>query len=245
MVGKIPSKYILKEMNILIVEDESRIAKRIERMTRAIFGDALQSIKHINTLQESVKFIENNELDLVLLDLNLKGSNGFDLLTTAVSESFHTIIISAYKDQAITAFEYGVLDFVPKPFNQERLEQAFHRINTKEKIASNTIKFLAVKKRHKVQLIPIEDVIYIKGAGAYTELFLKDGKKELHGKPLEKLEQLLSFSFERIHKSYLVKMSKVKEIIVESGSKYMAELKNGERIPIGRTKYKDIKAKWF
>lgn len=232
-------------MHILIVEDESRIAKRIERMTRAIFGDTLQSLKHINALHEALNFIENNSLDLVLLDLNLNGDNGFDLLTTAVSKSFHTIVISAYRDQAITAFEYGVLDFVPKPFNKERLEQALHRTIANEKIETKGIKFLAIKKRHRIQLIPIEDVLYIKGAGAYTELFLKDGTKELHDKSLEKLEQLLSHTFERIHKSYLAKMSEIKEIIVASGSKYMAELKNGERIPIGRTKYKDIKAKWL
>ncbi len=232
-------------MNILIVEDESRIAKRIERMTRDIFGDALQSLKHINTLPEALKFIENSSLDLVLLDLNLNGDNGFNLLRTAVSESFHTIVISAYKDQAITAFEYGVLDFVPKPFNRDRLEQALNRTITKEKAENNKIKLLAIKKRGRIQLIPIEDVLYIKGAGAYTELFLANGKKELHDKSLEKLEQLLSSSFERIHKSYLVKMSEITKISVASGSKYMAELKNGEHIPIGRTKYKDIKAKWL
>jgi len=232
-------------MNILIVEDESRIAKRIERMTRAILGETLQSIKHLSTLQEAVKFIEHHSLDLIFLDLNLNGHNGFDLLSTAVSESFHTIIISAYKDQAITAFEYGVLDFVPKPFNQDRLAQALSRMSAKEKIITNSIKYLAVKKHHKVQLIPIENLLYIKGAGVYTELFLANGKKELHDKSLEKLEKLLSASFERIHKSYLVKMAEVKEVIVESGSKYIAELKNGTRIPIGRTKYKDLKAKWF
>jgi len=232
-------------MNILIVEDESRIAKRIERMTRDIYGDALQSLTHINNLPEALKFIEDSTLDLVLLDLNLNGDNGFDLLTTAVSESFHTIVISAYKDQAITAFEYGVLDFVPKPFNRDRLEQALNRTITNEKLETDEIKFLAVKKRHRIQLIPIEDLVYIKGAGTYTELFLTDGTKELHDKSLEKLEQLLSHTFERIHKSYLVKMSEIREIIVESGSKYMAELLNGALIPIGRTKYKDIKAKWL
>jgi two-component system, LytTR family, response regulator LytT len=232
-------------MNILIVEDESRIAKRIERMTRDIFGNALQSLTLINTLNEALIFIENNSLDLVLLDLNLNGDDGFDLLTSAVSESFHTIIISANKDQAITAFEYGVLDFVPKPFNRDRLEQALNKTISKEKTGTNEVKFLAVKKRGRIQLIPLEKLIFIKGAGAYTELFLTDGTKELHDKSLEKLEQLLSHSFERIHKSYLVKMSEVKEIIVKSGSKYMVELKNGALIPVGRTKYKDLKAKWF
>lgn len=232
-------------MRILIVEDELRIAKRIERMTRDIFGDALQSLTQINSLNEALAFIENNSLDLVLLDLNLNGDSGFDLLAKAVSESFHTIIISAYKDQAITAFEYGVLDFVPKPFNRHRLEQAFNRAIAKEKMETGKIKVLAVKKRGRIQLIPIENILYIKGAGTYTELFLIDGTKQLHDKSLEKLEQLLSHFFERIHKSYLVKMSEIREIIVESGSKYMAELKNGVIIPIGRTKYKAIKAKWL
>lgn len=232
-------------MHILIVEDEARIAKRIERMTREILGDSLQSIKHIPTLQEASHFIENESLDLVLLDLNLNGDDGFNLLTTAVSQSFHTIVISAYKDQALAAFEYGVLDFVPKPFNRERLEQALKRTISKEKPETGTVKFLAVKKRHKIQLLPMEELVYIKGAGAYAELFFLDGKKELHDKSLEKLEQLLSPTFERIHKSYLVRMSEVKEIRVETGSKYLAELKDGTLIPIGRTKYKDLKGKWF
>ncbi|WP_323756028.1 LytTR family DNA-binding domain-containing protein [Roseivirga sp.] len=231
-------------MNLLIVEDESRIAKRIERMAREILGNTLQSLTHINTLHEALVFIENNSLDLVLLDLNLNGDNGFELLKTAVSHPFHTIVVSAYKDQAITAFEYGVLDFVPKPFNRDRLEQALNRLTTNEKAETDKIKFLAVKKRHRIQLIPIEDLLYVKGAGVYTELFLADGTKELHDKSLEKLEQLLSFSFERIHKSYLLKMSEISEIIVKSGSQYSVELKNGVLLPIGRTKYKDIKAKW-
>ncbi|MEO0571926.1 MAG: LytTR family DNA-binding domain-containing protein [Bacteroidota bacterium] len=232
-------------MHILIVEDESRIAKRIEGMTRNIFGDNLQSLKRIDTFQEALQFIEANPLDLVLLDLNLNGDNGFDLLGTAVSKSFHTIVISAYKDQAITAFEYGVLDFVPKPFDQERLAQAFNRINTRAIAENNKTKFLAIKKRGRVALVSVEEVLYIKGAGSYTELFLSGGKKELHDKSLEKLEQLLWPFFERIHKSYLVKLSEIRKISVASGSKYMAELKNGEHIPIGRTKYKDLKAKWL
>lgn len=232
-------------MNILIVEDESRIAKRIERMTRNILGSGVQKLNHINNLKDALNFIDNTSLDLVFLDLNLNGENGFELLKTAVSKAFHTIIISAFKDQAITAFEYGVLDFVPKPFNSDRLEQALNKVITNERSVSNQIKVLAIKKRGRLQLIPVENILYIKGAGVYTELFLADGSRELHDKSLEKLEQLLSKSFERIHKSYLVKLSEVKEIIVKSGSKYMAELKNGTIIPIGRTKYKDLKAKWM
>ncbi len=232
-------------MHLLIVEDEARIAKRIERMARAIVGEGMRSLVHKDNLQDALHYIKENTLDLVLLDLNLNGDNGFDLLTTAVSESFHTIVVSAYKEQAITAYEYGVLDFVPKPFNQERLQLAFSRVGSKEKLEPSKVKHLAIKKRGRIHLIPIEKVLYAKGAGVYTELYLTDGIKELHDKSLEKLEQLLAHSFERIHKSYLVKMSEVKQVIVETGSKYKAELNNGEIIPVGRTKYKDIKSKWL
>ncbi|MCR9249390.1 MAG: LytTR family DNA-binding domain-containing protein [bacterium] len=232
-------------MKVLIIEDESRIAKRVERLTRDILGSNLNSLTVINTLQDGLSFIETNTLDVVLLDLNLNGEDGFDLLARTVSGAFHTIVVSANTNQALRAFEYGVLDFVPKPFNRDRLEQAFNRIVSEHKEKSHEVKYLSVKKRHTIQLVPIEDVIYIKGAGAYSELIIQDGIKELHDKSLEKLEQLLSPQFIRIHKSYLVKMSEVKEVKVSSGSKYLAVLKNGESIPIGRTKYKELREKWI
>ncbi len=230
-------------MNILIIEDENRIAKRIERMTKEFFLNTLKNIICVSSLQEGIEYIQNNELDLVLLDLNLNGENGFDILQKSVSESFHTIIISANKHEALIAFEYGVLDFVPKPFNKNRLQQAFDRIIKKEEVTTENLQFLAVKKRTGIQLININNVLYIKGAGVYTEIYLNNGKKELHDKSLEKLSQLLPKTFQRIHKSYLVKINEIKEIIVQTGSKYSVELKNKEILPVGRTKYKLLKEK--
>lgn len=232
-------------MEILIIEDEARIAKRLERMTKQFFAKSLDTLHLAESLKDGLEYVKNNKLDLVLLDLNLNGDSGFDILETAVSESFDTIIVSAQKDQALSAFEYGVLDFVPKPFNQERMDQAFHRVISKEKNTPTGIRFLAIKKRGSIILIEVEDVLYIRGAGVYSELFLKSGQRELHDKSLEKLEQLLPNNFERIHKSYLVKMTIVKEIIVKSGSKYTLELNNGKNLPIGRTRYKELKKKWF
>ncbi len=232
-------------MNILIIEDEIRIAKRVERMTKEFFLNTLQNINSVQSLSEGLDFIKNNTLDLVLLDLNLNGENGFDVLKETVSGSFHTIIISANKEEALKAFEFGVLDFVPKPFNKERIEIAFNRIVKKEEVSNENLQFLAVKKRGGIQLIDISNVLYIKGAGVYTELYLTNGQKELHDKSLEKLSQLLPKSFERIHKSYLVKTSEIKEIIVKTGSQYAVELHNGEIIPVGRTKYKGLRANLF
>ncbi|WP_435262702.1 LytR/AlgR family response regulator transcription factor [Tenacibaculum sp. nBUS_03] len=228
-------------MKILIIEDESRIAKRIERMTKEFFLNTLESITCLHTLSEGVIFIQQNKLDLVLLDLNLNGESGFNILKSSVSEAFHTIIISANKQEALTAFEYGVLDFIPKPFNKSRLDQAFNRIIKKEEVTTENLQFLAIKKRNGIQLISINEVIYIKGAGVYTEVYLTNGEKELHDKSLEKLTQLLPKTFYRIHKSYLVKITEIKELIIQSGSKYSIELKNNNILPVGRTRYKKLK----
>ncbi|WP_264538324.1 LytR/AlgR family response regulator transcription factor [Flavobacterium sp. N1736] len=229
-------------MKILIIEDEARIAKRIERMTRNFF-DKDVNILLSDSLETGLSSIDQHEIDLLLLDLNLNGEDGFDVLKAFVARSFQTIIISAYTDKAITAFAYGVLDFVPKPFDENRLSQAFLRFTTPEKQLNQDIKFLAVKKAKTVKLIRISDILYIKGAGIYTELHLSDNSIELHDKSLESLEKLLPPSFERIHKSFIICWHEADRLIVEPGGKYGMLLKNAEILPVGRSRYKEIRQK--
>nr|WP_294781281.1 LytTR family DNA-binding domain-containing protein [uncultured Flavobacterium sp.] len=227
-------------MKILIIEDEARIAKRIQRMTRDYFSKEVQ-ILLCDSLENGLSIIESQNIDLLLLDLNLNGEDGFDILQTVVARSFQTIIISAYTDKAITAFNYGVLDFVPKPFDEKRLSQAFMRFTSQEKQVGGAIQFLAVKKAKTIQLIAINDIRYIKGAGIYTELHLFNGRTELHDKSLEALEKLLPSSFQRIHKSFILCWNEADKLVVESGGRYNMMLRNGDLLPVGRSKYKEIK----
>lgn len=229
-------------MKILIIEDEARIAKRIERMTRDFF-DKETGILLCDSVENGLSIIDQNSIDLLLLDLNLNGEDGFDVLQNVVARSFQTIIISAYTDKAITAFGYGVLDFVGKPFDENRLTQAFRRFTSPEKQPNGDLQFLAVKKGKTIRLVPIKDIRYIKGAGIYTELHLSDNRIELHDKSLESLEKLLPSTFERIHKSFIVCWHEADKLIVESGGKYSMLLKNGELLPVGRSKYKEIRRK--
>lgn len=229
-------------MRILIIEDEARIARRLERMATNFF-EQNSLITLCDSVGKGLDHLENNNIDLLLLDLNLNGENGFDVLESVVSKSFHTIIVSAYTDKAIKAFEYGVLDFVPKPFDEIRLGQAFKRIANATKTTDEALKFLAVKKSGTIKLIDIDDLLYIKGAGIYSELYLKNGGRELHDKSLENLAQLLPSTYERIHKSYIVSLALAEKIVIESGSKYNLLLKSGELLPIGRSRYADLKEK--
>ncbi|MBB6329705.1 DNA-binding LytR/AlgR family response regulator [Chryseobacterium sediminis] len=230
-------------MNILIIEDEARIARRLQRMTAEFFGNRPIQITICDSLQRGLDQITRQLPDLLLLDLNLNGDNGFEVLEQMVAASFHTIIVSANTDKAITAFAYGVLDFVPKPFDKERFFQALNRFISPAVKSDDGMKYLAVKKSGQIRLISISEIIYIKGAGIYTELHLKNGKQELHDKSLELLQQLLPDGFERIHKSYLVNLQEAEKILINPGSRYGLQIKNGEILPIGRSKYKEIKNK--
>jgi len=228
-------------MRILIVEDEPLLAQRLERFCREIFGDKLEAVRIATLLSEASARIDESPIDLLLLDLNLHGRDGMELLASSVAGSFHTIIVSANTEQALRAFEYGVIDFVPKPFSKERLAAAFARVTEKEGRAAGAAKFLAVRKSGRVELVPIDRVLYVEGAGAYAELVLEDGKRELHDKTLEKLHALLPPVFERIHKSYVVRWSAVKALHAQEGSHYEVELKTGLRLPVGRTRYKELR----
>jgi DNA-binding LytR/AlgR family response regulator len=228
-------------MRIVIVEDEARIARRIERMARTFFGKDLEHLVSCDSITQGLHALETAAPDLLLLDLNLNGNEGFGLLESVSAGTFHTIIISAHSEKAITAFAYGVLDFVPKPFAEERLAQAFARVAASVKKQDSGLKFLAIRKQGDMVLFDVRDLRYIKGAGIYSELHLKNGHKELHDKSLEKLEQLLPKAFERIHKSYIVSLEQAVKIIVQEGGKYQLQLSNGELVPIGRSRYKELK----
>lgn len=230
-------------MRVLIVEDEPLIAQRLERFCREILVEKLESIRVATLFSEASARLDESPIDLLLLDLNLQGSDGMELLKASVAGAFHTIIVSANTDRALEAFEYGVIDFVPKPFTRERLAQAFARAAGPTARTAPPARCLAVKKAGRIELVPVDAVFYVQGAGNYSELVLRDGRRELHDKTLEKLETILPGDFTRIHKSYLVRLSEVKALHAAEGSHYDAELKNGVRLPIGRARYKELRQK--
>lgn len=230
-------------MRVLIIEDEARIAQRIERMLRELLATNLVALAVCDSLTMGKAHLSAHQIDLLFLDLNLNGEDGFEMLKSVTAEAFHTIIISAYKEKAITAFEYGVLDFIGKPFDKDRLALALAKFNQSQRTLTTT-KFLSVKNKGNIYLIKTEEVNFIKGADIYTEIQLLDGRTFLHDKSLERLENLLPHSFIRIHKSYLVPIAQFDKINVQSGGKYSLLLKSGHQLPIGRSRYEQVKSTW-
>src|SRR2546430_1173887 len=129
-------------MRLLLVEDEPPIARRLEKMVRELLQERLAKLQVVERLLGAEAFLSRENIDVLLLDLNLHGSSGFTLLEKAVAGSFHTIIVSANTDQALRAFEHGVLDFVPKPITLERLQIALERasdVRSRSEFAARTL----------------------------------------------------------------------------------------------------------
>jgi DNA-binding LytR/AlgR family response regulator len=228
-------------MRLLIVEDEPMIARRIERLTRAVFADEPLHIDTADRLADARDTLAEADLDVLLLDLNLQGEDGFDLLKTSVAGSFHTIVISAYTDRAIEAYELGVLDFIGKPFGRERLAEAFRRLRTPAERDAPPARYLAVRTGGAVKLVGLDRVRYLQAAGSYSELVLDDGATELHDKSLTRLVALLPDDFVRIHRSYVARLSTVERLQAREGSRYHVRLDDGTTLPVGRTRVDQLR----
>ena len=227
-------------MIIAVLEDEPLVQRRLVRFIK---DTCVEEIEHIYTfydLSDAIMFLKETPIDLLFLDLNLNGDDGFDLLKHLSSYSFQIIIASANTDRAIEAFDYGVIVFIAKPLNKERIRIALDKYYKQQKIEKG-IKYLSIRKHPKNELIKINDVKYIKGAGAYSDVFLQNGKVELHSKSLEKLMVLLPDQFHRIHKSYIANINFASCFNTLPGSKYELLLVEGDSLPVSRTLYKELK----
>ncbi len=227
-------------MHLLIVEDERPIALYTERLCRLLLGTKIELVSTKYTLEQASSFLFKHHIDLCLLDLNLNGCNGYELLKMAVSGSFHTIIISAHTDQAIEAFKYGVLDFVPKPFDEKRLRSAFAKYFGRIQRQELTTKYLSVRKGNEFNLLSIKDIGYFKAAGVYVEAHLKNSNIEILDKTMDRLEQILPARFVRIHRSCIVNLELIESYKHVGGGTYQVCLKNHEVLPLSRQKYKEL-----
>ena len=230
-------------MKILSIEDEPVIAARIERLSQEILGDQLEQFVSCDHYESAIEKIKTGNFDAFLLDLNLSGDDGFELLRRSTSYSAQTIIISAYKEKAIEAFDYGVIDFVAKPFSRDRLKLAFDRLAGR-KPSQRTPRFLSFRIGSRTDFAPIDQVTFIAGADKYAEVHFANGDTRLHDKSLAKLEKILPPSFLRIHKSYIVQRNAIKSLHAKVGSRYFAELFNGTTLPVSRARFKGLQAEF-
>lgn len=226
-------------MRILIVEDEELAADLLKRRLKRILGPAITSLKIVRSQVAAACYIQEEPIDLLFLDLELQADQGFAILEEPAAKAFQTIIVSGKPDQALRAFEYSVLDFIAKPYSEERLAAAVQRFEDRSawKFCPGSV---PVPTGDAIHLMPLRDIFYIRRAGKNTMIHLADESRKIK-KSLLDLEKGLPDSFCRIHRSHIINLKFLKRIEIRSGGCYSAILLNQRELSIGRTHYLHLK----
>jgi len=226
---------------ILIVEDEPLVARRLQRLSADILSDKLTAASSVTCVTDAEQQLADLDFDMILLDLNLAGEDGFDLLKRFTAKAPHTIVVSAQTDRALEAFDFGVLDFVPKPFTRDRLAKAFARFWNKAPERPALPRQLSFETRDGFDVVELKSILFFKAADKYSEAVLASGDTRFHDKSLNRLEHILASDFVRTHKSYLVHQRAILDIKSLEGSRYALRLANGDQLPVGRTRVDHVR----
>ncbi|MBN1327242.1 MAG: LytTR family transcriptional regulator DNA-binding domain-containing protein [Candidatus Cloacimonetes bacterium] len=238
----------------IIVEDENLARVRLRKMLTE-FADDLEIIAEAENGIEAVSMINSLQPDLIFLDVQLPGLNGFEVLENLVQIPM-IIFTTAFDEFALKAFETNAIDYLLKPIEIDRLRQTMtklmkftgldlHRYQKKVMDILSSLrtekKFLTVRSGSRLILVKFTDILYCQADTKYTWVYTRS-KKHLMTQSLKDLELVLPDNFKRIHRSTLVNLDHVKEIIKLSINKYVALIDNLEKteLPVSRKILKEI-----
>ncbi|TZF85988.1 response regulator transcription factor (plasmid) [Pedobacter sp. BS3] len=195
----------------------------------------LTQVNLLCTFEDAVtaaEFLRNHPVDLLLLDINMPDISGIDLVKTLEHKPI-IIFTTAYKQFAYEGFELEALDYLLKPFDFDRFKKAiikaeeyFHYKTNDKKQAEEC---LFVHSEYRLVKIPLSNIEYIESLEDYIRIHLTDSKPVMSLIPLKKvLEKLPADTFKRIHRSYIVPVSKIRSVVNRKIQLTTAELPIGE-----------------
>lgn len=235
---------------ILVVDDELLSRKKIIRFLEQR-QEKFEIIEASNGI-EALNFIETESPDIVFLDIEMPEMNGMDLIQSIGKPDFKLIFQTAYSEFAVEAFEKNALDYLLKPFNEERFNQALDKalqspnepsqvIGLSTALAKDNVYLskVVVKRGMKNTLIPIEDVLWFKSENHYSYVCTKEFEY-IFNEPLKDLvDKLNPDQFIQVHRNAIVNAKYIKDII--QGDNMKIVLETGAEIPVSRSNKKVIK----
>ena len=222
-------------MNVLIAEDEAPAARRLERMVRESLGPRIGDLTVASTVEAASVALASSRVDLLLLDLNLNGADGFSLLTAAHRPP--TIVVSA---------EFQPRHRCLRPRRHRLRRQAGlrrtprHRARPRPRSLQSPrapgLASLAVRSAGRIDLAAFTDIVALSGADDYVEVVLADGRRFLHDTSLQELERRLPPGFVRVHRSHIVNAAHVRSVRSLPGRRRALELAGGTEVPVSRSR---------
>jgi two-component system LytT family response regulator len=246
----------MNTISAIIIEDELPAAE--------LLFSYLQKYPEINVIERckdgftGLKGIQEHKPDLVFLDIQMPKLTGFELLELLDEKPF-VIFTTAYDEFAIKAFEMNAVDYLLKPFSQERFDKAIQKakelIETKSPIISASLNELSktvaneqsvlerivVKNNSNISVIPTHKISHIEAYDDYV-IIHSEGKKHLKNKSMQFYEQHLNQRmFVRIHRKYIVNVDYIQKIMLWEKETYMVKLTTEDELRASRAGYKRLK----
>jgi two-component system LytT family response regulator len=234
-------------MRTLIVDDERLARNELKRLLE--YFPAMELVGEAANADEALELIETLQPDLLFLDIQMPGRNGFELLSAIEGKAPDVIFTTAYDEYAIKAFEFNALDYLLKPIELERLREAIRRVEEEiqpsdnglphESISSAT-KLLGtndqvfVKDGEKCWFVKLGTVRLFESMGNYVRLYFED-QKPLVLKSLNSLEQRLDpATYFRANRKHIINLQWIEKIEPWFSGGLLVTLKGGDRIEISR-----------
>jgi two-component system LytT family response regulator len=240
-------------IRILVVDDEAPARQRLIDLLRtdAKVGALFQA----GDGRAAVEIIESEAPDLVFLDVQMPELDGLEVIEAVGADAMPlTVFVTAYDQHAIRAFEANALDYLLKPFSDERLEAALSRAKARldergirefgrsvlrmvsaRPPRSRCLDRLVVRSAGTTRFIRVVDIDWIEGAGVYVNLHVA-GKEFLYRAALNELAGRLDpMRFVRVHRSAVVNIDSILELQPITHGEFEIVLKNGHRSRVSRT----------
>ncbi len=239
-------------LQALIIDDEQNSRDALKGKLD-LFCPELEIIGEAEDVANALEVCELKKPDLLFLDVNLAGEDGFEILEKMKqtgSRMPEVIFITAHDEHAIRAIKFSAADYLLKPIDPEELVKAVRKVEAKKDIdpapklntlienirqASDSPKKIVIPSSDGMHVVKIADITRCESSSNYTQFFLTTGKTMLASKTLKEFDAMLSpYNFERIHKSHLINMNYVKKYVQSDGGYVIME--DGSRIPVANRK---------
>jgi two-component system LytT family response regulator len=224
----------------MVIDDEDLARKRLLKMLQK-YKSGLEVVGEAGNGQEAVDRIETIRPDVIFLDVQMPGFDGFEVVRRLRHKPF-IIFATAYDEYALKAFEENSIDYLLKPIEQKRLDKAVEKLQrvfetSKSRINENVERLLSqltspppkrlqVKSGDRILLVDTDDVTYFEAKDKYTFLHTV-GQEHIIESTLADLEgRLDKQNFVRIHRSTIVNVKYIRELVKWFGGKYKVRLKD-------------------
>lgn len=238
----------------ILIDDES-LARDIVKHYLSDFPE-IEIVAECSDGFEGIKAITQHQPDFIFLDIQMPKINGFEMLEL-VEKPPAVIFTTAFDEYAIKAFEVNAIDYLLKPIEKSRFDQAVQKISAKLNTsdAAETQELLdsaatspaqqnrvVVKKNGVIKIIAVADIHYLEADDDYVKLSTTEGLFHKN-KTMSFFERTLDASqFIRIHRSYIINLGQVTRIELKEKDSYIVLLKSDIWLPVSKTGYVKLKA---